>query len=70
MLDDFDDDYVEIGLGFDFPFYGQNYDTLYLSTNGHIDFVNGLEMQNIMNRETKYLRQVIQLEGTIGVKIR
>lgn len=38
----YDDGYTIIPIGFDFPFYGQNYDTIYLSTNGHIDFVEGL----------------------------
>jgi hypothetical protein len=36
-----DNGYKEIEIGFNFPFYGQNYDTLYLSTNGHIDFAEG-----------------------------
>lgn len=36
-----DDDYAEIDIGFDFPFYGETYNTLYLSTNGHIDFSAG-----------------------------
>jgi hypothetical protein len=36
-----DDGYTTIPVGFDFPFYGKNYNELYLSTNGHIDFVEG-----------------------------
>ncbi|MCC7572460.1 MAG: hypothetical protein KO464_03620 [Candidatus Methanofastidiosum sp.] len=37
-----DDDYVKIDIGFDFPFYGETYNQLYLSTNGHIDFSSGV----------------------------
>jgi len=37
-----DDDYAEIDIGFDFPFYGETYNELYLSTNGHIDFSVGV----------------------------
>jgi len=39
--EDDDDGSAEIDIGFDFPFYGEKYNTLYLSTNGHIDFVEG-----------------------------
>lgn len=38
---DKDDGHTIIPIGFDFPFYGKNYSTIYLSTNGHIDFVEG-----------------------------
>jgi len=38
---DMDDFYTTIDIGFDFPFYGETHDELYLSTNGHIDFNQG-----------------------------
>jgi len=38
---DDDDGVAELDIGFDFPFYGGTYNKLYLTTNGHIDFVQG-----------------------------
>jgi len=37
-----DDDYATIPIGFNFNFYGQNYTSLIVGSNGHIDFTSGL----------------------------
>ncbi|MFX0011153.1 MAG: CARDB domain-containing protein, partial [Candidatus Hermodarchaeota archaeon] len=34
-----DDGYAEISLGFDFPFYDQTFDSVYLKANGYLSFV-------------------------------
>lgn len=33
-----DDDFVQVPIGFDFPFYGQTYDTLTITSNGMVHF--------------------------------
>ncbi|MHA2380630.1 MAG: hypothetical protein ACXADS_15245 [Candidatus Thorarchaeota archaeon] len=35
-----DDDYFSVALPFDFPFYGENFSTLYVTTNGWMSFYN------------------------------
>lgn len=35
-----DDDFFSVALPFDFPFYGENFSTLYVSTNGWMSFYN------------------------------
>ena len=37
-----DDTYTRIDIPFQFPLYGQSYNKIYVSTNGHIDFAEGL----------------------------
>jgi hypothetical protein len=45
-----DDDYTDpIDIGFDFPFYGQNYDTFFVSSNGFIGFGETSDYANHTN---------------------
>ena len=51
-----DDGHYTVGLPFTFPFYGQNYTTIYVSTNGHIDF-NASRASNIYTAGNNELPQ-------------